>query len=149
MPVQAELRDAQGRTSVVDFLVTVEVSINSPASYQIDISTIQFRGEGAVVNSTSVAAMFVAMGKATIQKGVQLGYTQCSRPCPAVTYAEVRQPACLSRNGSGLQTTFSICSPGCSQHIYEFCCPGAGQVNVQHAHGNGDGCSDLQCYPTY
>lgn len=147
LPVQVDIRDALGKTASTDFQVTIEVSINGHVSYQIDISTIQFRGDGSVVNSISTADLFKAMGKAAVLKGVQAGRTPCGA-CTAPSYTEVRQPACVFRSGSGLQTQFSICAPGCSERVYSVCCPSPGITDVQLVSASSSGCNSSQCDST-
>lgn len=109
-------------TAIWEFLSTRNSS--GQISYVIDATSIYFTGDGSVVDGMSTIQVFDMIAKATVGQGIALGYTACPTSCNSPVYVTVRQPACVTRTGSGLSTHFAQCQlTGCCVRQYSVCCP--------------------------
>lgn len=112
-------------------------------NYVINVGSIQFTGDGAVVDAMSTKQIFDLIAQMTVAQGIGLGYTSCPSNCNTPTQAVVKIPACVQRIGTGTDTHFTVCGgSGCCTRVYNVCCPtGNGVPLITLASSNSPGCS--------
>lgn len=112
-------------------------------NYVINVQSIQFTGDGAVVDAMTTKQIFDLIAQMTVAQGVGLGYTSCPSNCNTPTQAVVKIPACVERLGTGLETHFAVCAgTGCCTRVYNVCCPVSNSApQITLASSNSPGCS--------
>ncbi len=96
----------------------------STIDYVVNLASVRFYGNDSIINGLSTISIFDMFGKGVVAKGIFSGYTPCLPSCPGSDTVHVVQESCVHRLGSGVNTTFTACSPldYCSRS-YIYCCP--------------------------
>jgi hypothetical protein len=115
-------------------------------NYVISIPSISYSGDCSGVDGMTASQILDLIAKATVSRGVALGYTPCPASCAVPTLAKVSQPACVKRTGSGCATHFSACVPiECCVRFYSVCCPnGTTSPQITLLGSQSGGCSGLE-----
>lgn len=116
----------------------------------VDPSTIVFSGDGSVIDSLTVQAIFDLISRTSIAQGIARGQIPCTVNC-GVTIP-VYLPACVRRQGTGTATQLISCDPNsCCKRNYSICCPdGSAFPLIEQVSSTSPGCGNAGpgCIPT-
>lgn len=111
----------------------------------VTAESIRFNGiDPDKIDSLSTMELFNLISQVALGQALNNGYTGCSNTCRNTF--RVNLPACVERNGRGLETRFSSCRPGyCCTRIYSLCCPDGSTSPVVKLIGteNGGDCAGV------
>jgi hypothetical protein len=125
----------------VNWIVVGSQLTGGQIGYSIDPASIACSGDDSFIDNFTTSQLFSMMAQATVQRGIELGYTLCEAT------VHVWHPACVERIGSGTTTHFLSCSSGCGYRAYAAIC-GTGTPALTLVGVEGGECSGPLCEST-
>jgi|GEM_PF-7021662 len=147
------ITDALGRNLSLNFEIIFEYHSQEPVAHRgvIPVESIEFASssDSNAINELPVWKLFDSLSMAAMRIGVAKGYFQCGSVCPGTDSFEIRQAACVKREGSGIETRFVPCEGyGCSGRRFSACCPSSGTPTILPVGADPGMCNSDTCKAT-